>query len=77
MSKQIFVQDSKQLVETLCRLHPKKAPLIRARRVFVENYCRLRNWDPDRLTLAQVLQIRRQGGWKQPPDWRLKGDYGT
>lgn len=77
MTQPIFIQDNTQLVEQLCKLYPKQAKLIRARRVFVENYCRPRNWNPDKLEIQQILEIRQKGGWKNPPDWRLNGDHGS
>ena len=42
--------------------------LIKARHAFVVRYCTQMGWptEAERLTIAQVLQIRAQDGWKNP-----------
>ena len=45
--------------------------VLEARHAFVTEYCKTRGW-PDNvecLTIAQILEIREQDGWKNPvPD---------
>lgn len=42
--------------------------LIAARAAFVVTYCRAHGWpeEPRELSIAQILEIREQEGWKNP-----------
>jgi len=42
-----------------------KRETLKARLKFVRKYCIERNWNPEDLSLEQLLEIRRQ------PEWRL------
>lgn len=35
-----------------------------ARMRFIQDYCIERNWDPDELSLDQILEIRSQTEWR-------------
>lgn len=45
---------------------PEVRDLLRKRSDFIAKYCAERGWDPEKLEIAQVLEIRRQEGWKKP-----------
>jgi hypothetical protein len=40
--------------------------LLRKRGEFVQSYCQEKGWNPEALTVEQVLEIRNQPGWKNP-----------
>jgi hypothetical protein len=45
---------------------PDQSDLLRKRGEFVRSYCGEHGWDPDHLTMEQLLKVREQPGWKQP-----------
>lgn len=45
---------------------PEEVELANARLAFSEQYCAERGWDKKKLTLNQVMEIRKQSGWKHP-----------
>lgn len=40
--------------------------VLGGRQAFVAEYCREKGWNPDNLTIPQIMQIRSQDGWKSP-----------
>ena len=44
----------------------QQAEILTGRQAFVDKYCCDRGWDMLNLTIEQVLEIRRQPGWKNP-----------
>ena len=38
--------------------------LLRGREVFVKKYCSEKGWNIDDLSIAQIIEIRKQDGWK-------------
>lgn len=40
--------------------------ILSARDRFIKSYCKERGWDLKDLTLSQVMDIRKQEGWKNP-----------
>ena len=40
--------------------------LIKKRQDFAAAYCAEHGWNPDALNFRQILEIRRQDGWKTP-----------
>jgi len=38
------------------------------RSAFVQEYCAKKGWCIDHLTIAQLLEIRAQDGWKHPKE---------
>ena len=42
--------------------------VINARHAFTQEYCQEQGWpsNPDQLSIEQILQIRKQDGWKNP-----------
>lgn len=45
---------------------PEQEQLFEARRLFVDEYCRKKGWDQATATIDQIMEIRRQDGWKNP-----------
>lgn len=47
---------------------PEQVAFLMARGDFAEKYCIEHGWptDPLKLSIEQVLEIRKQDGWKQP-----------
>jgi hypothetical protein len=41
-------------------------PTLKARDAFVRKYCAERGWDPEHISIEQLLDIREQEGWKNP-----------
>jgi hypothetical protein len=39
---------------------------LEGRHAFVQKYCQEQGWDSSNLSMQQVLQIRKQEGWKDP-----------
>jgi hypothetical protein len=46
----------------------KTQAIVNARHAFVQKYCQEQGWssNPEELSMAQILQIRQQDGWKNP-----------
>lgn len=42
--------------------------IVEGRHAFAIAYCKLKGWpeDPEKLTIAQIMEIRDQDGWKNP-----------
>lgn len=40
--------------------------ILEARRIFNTHFCKEKGWDLDNLSIEQVLEIRKQEGWKNP-----------
>lgn len=40
--------------------------IIRDRDAFIDEYCRQKGWDKANLSFDQILEIRKQDGWKNP-----------
>lgn len=47
-------------------LHPDvtEPDWARKRRLFVVKYCEAKGWDPEELSLDQIMEIRQQLEWK-------------
>lgn len=47
----------------------KEEKFLRARSAVVEKYCIEQGWpiDPGKLSIEQILEIRKQNEWKRPP----------
>lgn len=48
----------------LIRLDGTEPDWARKRRVFVVKYCETKGWDPENLSLDQIMEIRQQPEWK-------------
>ncbi len=44
----------------------KTSAILDARAKFVLEHCRIMQWDVANLSLKQILEIRKQEGWKNP-----------
>ena len=42
-----------------------EAQIIKSRDGFARTYCAERGWDIENLSIEQLLEIRRQSGWKE------------
>lgn len=45
---------------------PAQEALLRGREAFVKKYCSEKDWDIDNLSIEQIMEIRKQDGWKCP-----------
>ena len=47
---------------------PEQETFLMARGEFAKKYCIEYDWptDPSKLSIEQILEIRKQDGWKQP-----------
>jgi hypothetical protein len=52
--------------ERMQEAFPDHSNTLLKRGEFVRTYCVDRGWDPDHLTIEQLLEVRAQPGWKQP-----------
>ncbi|MDO8523627.1 MAG: hypothetical protein Q7R74_00180 [bacterium] len=50
----------------LSGLTPAQKLLVEKRERFVLAYCKEREWDAKNLSVEQLLEIRKQEGWKNP-----------
>lgn len=40
--------------------------VLKGRDAFVDDYCREKGWQKDDLGFEQIMEIRKQEGWKNP-----------
>jgi hypothetical protein len=51
---------------TLYGASPAQIATISHRDSFIRDYAETKGWDVNKLTFEQVLEIRKQEGWKNP-----------
>lgn len=52
---------------TFAGVSEEQAALLKRREVFVNQFLAERGWDGNNLTLEQLLELREQPGWQNPP----------
>ena len=57
-----------QRVHLVGNISPQQQSLLAKRATFVELYCKDKGWSNDinKLTMAQITEIREQPGWQNP-----------
>ena len=45
---------------------PQQIAAISRRDSFIRKYAETKGWDVNNLTMDQIFEIRKQGGWKNP-----------
>ncbi len=40
--------------------------VVKGRDAFATKYCAEKGWDREKLTIPQILEIRKEEGWKNP-----------
>jgi len=51
---------------TLYGASPAQIAMIARRDSFIRDYAEAKGWDVNNLTFPQILEIRKQEGWKNP-----------